>query len=93
MISEFDASLIYKVSSRTARATQRNPVLKKKKKEKKRKENALIIVGLLNTTAHGGVLAMTLRATILPMAAWSLPALLTRETEQVLLWHRHKTKT
>jgi hypothetical protein len=28
-ISEFEASLIYKVSSRTARATQRNPVSKK----------------------------------------------------------------
>jgi hypothetical protein len=34
-ISEFEASLVYKVSSRTARAraTQRNPVSKKKKKE------------------------------------------------------------
>jgi hypothetical protein len=29
-ISEFEASLVYKVSSRTARATQRNPVSKKK---------------------------------------------------------------
>jgi hypothetical protein len=28
-ISEFEASLVYKVSSRTARATQRKPVLKK----------------------------------------------------------------
>jgi hypothetical protein len=27
-ISEFEASLVYKVSSRTARATQRNPVSK-----------------------------------------------------------------
>jgi hypothetical protein len=37
-ISGFEASLVYKVSSRTARATQRNPVSKKKKrKEKKRK--------------------------------------------------------
>jgi hypothetical protein len=35
-ISEFEASLIYKVSSRTARAIQRNPVSKKKKKEKKK---------------------------------------------------------
>jgi hypothetical protein len=34
-ISEFEASLVYKVSSRTARATQRIPVLKKKKKEGK----------------------------------------------------------
>jgi hypothetical protein len=30
-ISEFEASLVYKVSSRTARATQRNPVLKNQK--------------------------------------------------------------
>jgi hypothetical protein len=30
-ISEFKASLVYKVSSRTARATQRNPVSKKPK--------------------------------------------------------------
>jgi hypothetical protein len=40
-ISEFEASLVYKVGSRTARATQRNPVSKnliKKRKEKKRKE-------------------------------------------------------
>jgi hypothetical protein len=40
-ISEFKASLVYKVSSRTARATQRNPGLKtkqnKKEKEKERK--------------------------------------------------------
>jgi hypothetical protein len=34
-ISEFKASLVYRMSSRTARATQRNPVLKKKKKKKK----------------------------------------------------------
>jgi hypothetical protein len=36
---ELEASLVYKVSSRTARATQRNPVLKKqtnKKDQKKR---------------------------------------------------------
>jgi hypothetical protein len=35
-ISEFKASLLYRVSSRTARATQRNPVSKKRKKKKKR---------------------------------------------------------
>jgi hypothetical protein len=34
-ISEFEASLVYKVSSRTARAIQRNPVWKKQKKIKK----------------------------------------------------------
>jgi hypothetical protein len=36
--SEFKASLIYKVSSRTARATQRNPVLKKKKSDEPEKD-------------------------------------------------------
>jgi hypothetical protein len=35
-ISEFEASLVYKVSSRTARAIQRNPVLKKNKNKKKK---------------------------------------------------------
>jgi hypothetical protein len=39
-ISEFEASLVYRVSSRTARATQRNPVLKGGKKEKKKKKSA-----------------------------------------------------
>jgi hypothetical protein len=37
-ISEFEASMVYKVISRTARATQRNPVSKKKKKKKKKKK-------------------------------------------------------
>jgi hypothetical protein len=32
-ISEFEACLVYRVSSRTARATQRNPVLKNKNKD------------------------------------------------------------
>jgi hypothetical protein len=32
-ISKLEASLVYKVSSRTARAIQRNPVFKKKKKK------------------------------------------------------------
>jgi hypothetical protein len=34
-ISEFEASLVYKVSSRTGRAIQRNPVSKNKNKQKK----------------------------------------------------------
>ena len=37
-MSEFKVSLIYRVSSRTARATQRNPVSKNQKKKKKKKE-------------------------------------------------------
>jgi hypothetical protein len=40
-ISEFKASLVYKVSSRTARATQRNPVSKTRKKKKKKKEKEI----------------------------------------------------
>jgi hypothetical protein len=36
-ISEFEASLVYRVSSRKARATQRNPVSKKTKNKTKTK--------------------------------------------------------
>jgi hypothetical protein len=44
-ISEFETSLVYKVSSRTARATQTNPISeKKKKKEKKKKEKYLPVM-------------------------------------------------
>jgi hypothetical protein len=35
-ISEFEASVVYKVSSRTARAIQRNPVSENQKKKKKK---------------------------------------------------------
>jgi Tfp pilus assembly protein PilN len=37
-ISEFETNLVYRVSSRTARATQRNPVLKRKNKNKKQQQ-------------------------------------------------------
>jgi hypothetical protein len=37
-ISEFEDSLVYKVSSRTARAIQRNPVSKKQKQTKQNKK-------------------------------------------------------
>jgi hypothetical protein len=37
-ISEFEASLVYRVSSRTARTTQRNPVSKKTTTKKQNKE-------------------------------------------------------
>jgi hypothetical protein len=42
-ISEFEASLVYRVSSRTVRATQRDPVSKsqKKKKEKEKEKRSL----------------------------------------------------
>jgi hypothetical protein len=38
-ISEFETSLVYRVSSKTARAIQRNPVLKKQKQKQKTKTN------------------------------------------------------
>jgi hypothetical protein len=38
-ISEFKASLVYRVHSRTARATQRKPVSKKKKKRERERQN------------------------------------------------------
>jgi hypothetical protein len=42
-ISEFEASLVYRVNCRTARATQRNPVSKtKQNKTKKRKRKRKI---------------------------------------------------
>jgi hypothetical protein len=50
-ISEFEASLIYRVSSRTARATQRSPVSKTKKEEKKIKSIVLSSEGLLRLGA------------------------------------------
>jgi hypothetical protein len=48
-ISEFETSLVYKVSSRTARAIQRNPVLKQNKtkqnktKQNKTKQNMVVV--------------------------------------------------
>jgi hypothetical protein len=38
-ISEIEASLVYRVSSRTARAIQRNPVQKKTKQIQKKKKD------------------------------------------------------
>jgi hypothetical protein len=37
-ISEFEASLVYRVSSRTTRATQKSPAWKKKEKEKEKEK-------------------------------------------------------
>ena len=44
-ISEFEASLIYRVSSRTARATQRQPISKKTKGKKKSRDLYKIKLG------------------------------------------------
>jgi hypothetical protein len=48
-ISEFEASLVYKVSSRTARALQRNPVPKNQNPKKKKKKHFMYMVVLCMT--------------------------------------------
>jgi hypothetical protein len=54
-ISEFEASLVYKVSSRTARATQRNPVSKNKQKNpNNNKKETLLLGGWGNTLIEAG---------------------------------------
>jgi hypothetical protein len=42
-ISEFEDSLVYRVSSRTARAIQRNPVSKNQKRKEKKNETVRIV--------------------------------------------------
>jgi hypothetical protein len=44
-ISEFEASLVYKVSSRTARAVQRNPVSKPPPPKKRKEIELPVLVG------------------------------------------------
>jgi hypothetical protein len=39
-ISEFEASLVYRVSSRIVRATQRNPVSEKQQQQQQQKKNS-----------------------------------------------------
>lgn len=38
-VSQFEASLVYRASSGAARATQKNPVLRKQTKQKNKKQN------------------------------------------------------
>jgi hypothetical protein len=45
-ISEFKASLVYRVSSRTARTAQRNSVSQKKKRKRKKKKRKKILQGI-----------------------------------------------
>jgi hypothetical protein len=42
-ISKFEASLVYRVSSRTARTIQRNPVSKNKKIKRRRREGKRVV--------------------------------------------------
>jgi hypothetical protein len=56
-ISEFKASLVYRVSSRTARAIQRNPVSKNKNKQQQQKkiDLAICIKNTLKTLKSGNI--------------------------------------
>jgi hypothetical protein len=51
-ISELKASLVYRVSSRTARTTQRKPFLKKGKKERKEKRSKAVKHKQVNMRIH-----------------------------------------
>jgi hypothetical protein len=65
-ISEFEASLVYKVSSRTARAIQRNPVSKNQKP--KTKNNKKRIANMMGA----GEMALWLRAFAVLSDKWGL---------------------
>jgi hypothetical protein len=57
-ISEFEASLVYKVSFRTARATERNPVLKNQKPKQNKtqtKQNKRLGREFLSRNFFGGL--------------------------------------
>jgi hypothetical protein len=84
-ISEFEASLFYRVSSRTARAIQRNPVSKNQKKNKKQislpnrditisKQAGVFISFLLNASAK-----MRKRRVIHSVPKFSVDALISEE--------------
>jgi L-2-hydroxyglutarate oxidase LhgO len=74
-ISEFKASLVYKVSSRTARAIQRNPV-SKNKKQKTNKQTKLVFAG-------AGEMAQQLRALT------TLPEVLSSNPSKHMVVHNH----
>jgi hypothetical protein len=60
-ISEFEASLVYRVSSRTDRATQRNPVSKKNQKPKTHTQKvALVMIFITATKSNHGILIFPL---------------------------------
>jgi hypothetical protein len=52
-ISEFKASLVYRVSSRTAKTAQRNPVSKNRGRKKKKKPGDEILTGFITTKLQG----------------------------------------
>jgi hypothetical protein len=79
-IFEFEASLVYKVSSRTAWATQRNPVLKNQKKTKKKKKD---LNKTNKQTKKAGEMAQWLRALT------GLPEVLSSNPSNHMVAHNH----
>jgi hypothetical protein len=75
-ISEFEASLVYRVSSRTARDTQRNPALKNQKKERKKKKEK-------KRSPEAGEMAQWLRALT------ALPEVLSSNPSNHMVAHNH----
>jgi hypothetical protein len=67
-ISEFEASLVYKVTSSTARAIQRNPVSEKQNKTKQQQQN-------VKTNKQKTVGFSFLLETLLLCAPWHMPSL------------------
>jgi hypothetical protein len=49
---EAEAGLVYRVSSRTARTIQRNPILEKKEKRKEKEILSIKLICLIKTTLH-----------------------------------------
>ena len=71
-ISEFEASLVYKVSSRTSRAIQRNPVWKDQKKRKEPRKRYLKRAGTWNVLSSPRVNYQYNVEAVLPWAEHSV---------------------
>jgi hypothetical protein len=87
-ISEFEASLVYKVSSRTARVIQRNPVSKKQKKTKKTKKPPLQTPAWVLSAMLGSV-ALHFRRSKIPPNLPSAPSFgncIEDECKSLLSW-------
>jgi hypothetical protein len=70
-ISEFEASLVYRVSSRTARAIQRN-LVSKKKKQNKTKQNKKKKKGKKKKTVSLARIPLTLNFPSLLSSSYSI---------------------
>jgi hypothetical protein len=83
-ISEFEASLVYRVSSRTARTAQRNPVSKRQKKIPKHKTKTkpqnptqragvslvLSVIGFVPSHASSSLCARSFHLTLCASCTW-----------------------